>query len=462
MEKHISDFLKVPIKFSFFLVTLLFLLIILGNTAGYFYFNKLHQQNNEIKAVFELLQNRKTNLIAFNSSASNSIIGLASKNWNLLLEERKLSMQNIAHFEQTEKQFDSLLKKSGIELNLENLNQEIQIYWQDLKRWNIAVLRVKSSELTNSSDLLNMIEASKRMLDIYKKYETQLSDIIAQKERRTQRVIWTIAVLNFGFQILSIPLLIFVIFRPSLRRAVELEKAQARNISLSKLSALGEMAAGIAHEINTPLGAMMLAAELISVENAEQKESNPFIEDRAQAIIDVGNRIAKIITAMKSYSRDSALDEKKTFILSELFENTTILCEKRFQNHGVKLSIEGPLDIQMEGNINQLSQVLLNLLNNSFDAIKDLQGKWIHIMTTYKDEIVEIRVVDSGPGLPVNVSEKIFQPFFTTKEIGKGTGLGLSIARNIIKSHEGDIFYQETHGNTAFVIQLPVKQRSLK
>lgn len=462
MEKHIFDVFKVPIKFSFLLVTLLFLLIILGNTAGYFYFNKLHQQNNEIKAVFDLLQNRKTNLIAFNSSASNSIIGLASKNWNLLLEERKLSMQNIAHFEQTEKQFDSLLKKSGIELNLENLNQEIQIYWQDLKRWNIAVLRVKSSELTNSSDLLNMIEASKRMLDIYKKYETQLSDIIAQKERRTQRVIWTIAVLNFGFQILSIPLLIFVIFRPSLRRAVELEKAQARNISLSKLSALGEMAAGIAHEINTPLGAMMLAAELISVENAEQKESNPFIEDRAQAIIDVGNRIAKIITAMKSYSRDSTLDKKKTFILSELFENTTILCEKRFQNHGVNLSIEGPLDIQMEGNINQLSQVFLNLLNNSFDAIKDLQDKWIHIMITYKDEIVEIRVVDSGPGLPVNVSEKIFQPFFTTKEIGKGTGLGLSIARNIIKSHEGDIFYQETHGNTGFVIQLPVKQRSLK
>lgn len=462
MEKHIFDFLKVPIKLSFFLVTLLFLLIILGNTAGYFYLNKLHQQNNEIKVVFDLLQKRKTSLIAFNSAASNSIIGLASKNWNLLIEERKLSMQNIAHFEQTEKQFDFLLKKFGIELNLENLNQEIQIYWQDLKRWNIAVLRVKSSELTNSSDLLNMIEASKRMLDIYKKYETQLGDIIAEKERRTQRVIWSIAALNFGFQIFSIPLLIFVIFRPSLRRAVELEQAQAQNVSLSKLSALGEMAAGVAHEINTPLGAMMLGAELISAENAEQKEPNPSIENRAQTILDVGNRIAKIITAMKSYSRDSALDEKKTFTLSELLENTTILCEKGFQNHGVNLSIEGPLDFQMEGNINQLSQVLLNLLNNSFDAIQGLQEKWIHIMITYKNEIVEIRVVDSGPGLPVNVSEKIFQPFFTTKEIGKGTGLGLSIARNIIKNHEGDIFYQETHGHTGFVIQLPVKQRSRK
>lgn len=95
-------------------------------------------------------------------------------------------------------------------------------------------------------------------------------------------------------------------------------------------------------------------------------------------------------------------------------------------------------------------------LNNSHDAVKSLKEKWIHIEANVSDQYVHLSVIDSGTGIPDEVSDKIFRPFFTTKNIGEGTGLGLSISQGIIRSHGGTLQYDGNSPNTKFVISLPI------
>ena len=106
----------------------------------------------------------------------------------------------------------------------------------------------------------------------------------------------------------------------------------------------------------------------------------------------------------------------------------------------------------------QISQVLLNLLNNSFDAIAGDPEAWVELSVYQKNEYIEISIVDSGKGISPEIQQKIMHPFFTTKEIGKGTGLGLSISKEIVKSHGGKFFVELDSANTKFVIQIPIRE----
>jgi signal transduction histidine kinase len=109
----------------------------------------------------------------------------------------------------------------------------------------------------------------------------------------------------------------------------------------------------------------------------------------------------------------------------------------------------------------QISQVLLNLLNNAFQATAELPERWVRLEVLQQGEQCLVRVEDSGPGVPPSVVEKMFQLFFTTKPIGQGTGLGLSISRSIIARHGGDLFLDQTRPNTCFVVSIPSKRESL-
>ena len=108
-----------------------------------------------------------------------------------------------------------------------------------------------------------------------------------------------------------------------------------------------------------------------------------------------------------------------------------------------------------------MSQVILNLLNNAFDAIENKDEKWVEVQTLQNKNWVEIRVSDCGHGIPKEIQDKILQPFFTTKEVGKGTGLGLSISKGIIESHGGDLTIDNEAKNTTFVARIPLEEASV-
>jgi signal transduction histidine kinase len=239
-------------------------------------------------------------------------------------------------------------------------------------------------------------------------------------------------------------------------RTFELDNQKEINIQSSRLSALGEMAGGIAHEINTPLATIKLIASQTKQHIVDDIPDLDKVADGLVRIDRTVDRVAKIIRGLKAFARDGSNDEFEKIPLITIIEDTVSLCVERFRLNGVNLEVDLlNEEIFIECRAVQLCQVLLNLLNNSYDAIEHLDNKWIHVKVVESNEYVEIRIVDSGFGVPSEVAERVFDPFFTTKAIGKGTGMGLSISHGIIKGHQGRLFIDKNEAHTCFVMLVP-------
>jgi C4-dicarboxylate-specific signal transduction histidine kinase len=142
--------------------------------------------------------------------------------------------------------------------------------------------------------------------------------------------------------------------------------------------------------------------------------------------------------------------------LTEVLNETIDLCKERFKVNNVTLRINiSDHNIVVISRGTQLSQVLLNLLNNAYDAIDGRSDKWIEVDAQETEEFVKLTVTDSGAGIPNSIAEKLFQPFFTTKGVDKGTGLGLSMSHGIIADHGGRIYVDNKSRHTKFVIEMP-------
>ena len=239
-------------------------------------------------------------------------------------------------------------------------------------------------------------------------------------------------------------------------------KLQARLAEVSKISALGEMAAGVAHEINNPLAIMKGKATMLIQKASMGKFDLDFGIKHLQSIEDNADRIAKITNALRIYSRDATNDPNESSNLFDLVQNTMSLCFQRFTKANIQIRLQCPPLLQVCCRPTEISQVLMNLLNNSFDAISTLENKWIEINGFKKDGAIHLEVSDSGTGISKDVAEKMMNPFFTTKVVGKGTGLGLSLSTGIIESHGGSLKYNHNSANTTFVIILPEFEYSLK
>ena len=185
------------------------------------------------------------------------------------------------------------------------------------------------------------------------------------------------------------------------------------------------------------------------------------ITKRSQVILDTAHRVAKIIRGLRDFSRDASKDERKLFTVQKLLDLTFDFCGEKFKNHKIQIDFSSDhLDQEIYGKITELSQTLLNLLNNSFDAIHGSENPWIKLEVEVVDRNILLRVSDSGHPIPQQIVEKVFQPFFTTKPVGKGTGLGLSISKGILENHGGDLFYDAEKATTCFVMQLPATEKA--
>jgi C4-dicarboxylate-specific signal transduction histidine kinase len=225
------------------------------------------------------------------------------------------------------------------------------------------------------------------------------------------------------------------------------------------------MAGGLAHEINNPLAIISGYASRVrdlvgSLPTANLDEQELKAHTRA---IEIANRIeattlriATIVKGLRAISRDGSQDEKELVNAKDIIDETLGLCVEHFRNEGISLEFEVYEDLWVQCRRVQISQVVLNLLSNSFFAVSNQEKKLIRIMAKRTEDMFELAIEDSGPGVPLEVREKIFQPFFTTKPVGKGTGLGLSIAASLVRDHGGDILLDESAPVTRFVMRLPL------
>lgn len=236
------------------------------------------------------------------------------------------------------------------------------------------------------------------------------------------------------------------------------KRTQMQLMHTNKLVSLGEMATNIAHEINNPITIISGQISMLekSLAKIEADVTRPLeITGKIKKNFD---RITKIIKSLRSISRKDEQAPVVSLRLVDLFESLKDLSDQKLSMNNTQFSIEGlSKDQELEGRETELLQVLLNLVNNSIDSVQSVEDKWVKISIIEKENSFTISILDSGKGIPLDVQIRLFEPFYTTKDIGKGTGLGLSISKGLIERHRGSLTYDNTAGNTCFNIELPKK-----
>ncbi len=291
-----------------------------------------------------------------------------------------------------------------------------------------------------------------------------VENVVIQASNRAENIFWLVV----GIGLLGVLSLagMFVLIRKlkteitAREEGEELVKEQQiKLISSSKLSTLGEMAGGVAHEINNPLAIIQTLSGQLQ-ELLENEIPDPvLVKGLASQIETTTTRIATIVRGLRSFSRDGSRDPFQLINAKKLIEQTLSLCNEKFISSGITVTIKTTgKDFDFEARETEISQVIFNLLSNAHDAILTYKEKWIKIEIVAKNEWIEIQITDCGKGIPTGLQEKIFQPFFTTKEIGKGMGMGLSISIGIIKNLNGELRLDTQCSNTCFVIRFPKKQ----
>jgi PAS domain S-box-containing protein len=241
-----------------------------------------------------------------------------------------------------------------------------------------------------------------------------------------------------------------------------IHEQKARLAVASKFSALGEMAANLSHEINNPLGVILGRCEML----LGQIQSGQFdIEQMAKMIEHIdftARRIEKIIKSMRSFSVATEGDPFLEVPLSKIVHETVDFVQQRFRDYSIELNLS-TIDpcLTVECRSTEISQIILNLLNNAFDAVQKLETKWVKLEIQETLDFVEIAVTDSGFGIAEHLQERLFDPFFSTKEKKYGTGLGLSISKGFAEKHNALLEYIPASRNTRFQLRLLKKQSCL-
>jgi C4-dicarboxylate-specific signal transduction histidine kinase len=376
-----------------------------------------------------------------------------SDSWMVFREEREI--------EEAGSSLGTLIIQYDLEDFWRNLGVTILISFSTLAL--AAWLSRKFSSRTNRAisdridQILDVLHSIQHQQNYSLRMPSQADDIIAIEE--LERVS-----LSFDQMIAEIEKRDQNLEKTVEERTAELKSAQEQMLISGRMSALGEMAAGIAHEVNNPLTVISGRARQLTLMAQGREEITPEkilqCTDRIESTV---KRIAAIVRSLRSFSRDGTQDPFENAKLSQIFQDVLEMCSSRFKNHGVDLIVpEIPEDFTFDCRATQIGQILLNLLNNAYDAISDKEGeKWVRVDLDLKSDPFSVRIVDCGTGIPPEVVKKIMEPFFTTKDVGKGTGLGLSISKGIAEGHQGRFYVDASAPNTTFVLELPRTQKEM-
>jgi len=239
-----------------------------------------------------------------------------------------------------------------------------------------------------------------------------------------------------------------------LRELTERARLEQQLRQSEKLSALGQMISGVAHELNNPLASINGYMELMLRRDGLTVQMRSELEKVARE----SNRAAKLVSNFLSFAREQPM-HRETVDLNGLVGRLAASRRPEFENARAELRLN--LDAELpatDADPEQIQTVLNHLLNNALHALLEVSrpGR-LKVSTQLEGKVIQIRVEDNGPGVPPVVALHIFEPFFTTKEVGQGAGLGLSISHSIMTDHNGRIFHQPAAGGGAcFVLELPL------
>jgi len=244
----------------------------------------------------------------------------------------------------------------------------------------------------------------------------------------------------------------------------ELKDATLQLVQAEKLTALGELTAGVAHELNQPLNGIKIISQSVLRDIEKNRFEQENIGKDMSDIVDLVNRMAEIIDHMRVFTRHTEGMPEEMIDVNTVVEGPLKLMGQQLKNHNIDLMMELAPDLpKFKGDSIRLEQVIMNLITNARGAVESCGREKMKIeIRTYQNnsqQEVVAEVKDNGGGIPDDIREKIFQPFFTTKEPGKGTGLGLSVSSKIIEEHKGRIEVESEVGEgTTFRVILPTIQ----
>ncbi len=249
----------------------------------------------------------------------------------------------------------------------------------------------------------------------------------------------------------------FYDLRPKRRMERELDRTRVQLLQAEKMASIGKLAAGVAHQLNNPLGGITLFAQLL----LEEYDLPPEAKGDVRRILDDAERCRGIVSELLQFSRQGG-PKTQPHDINEALRRTLFLLEKQplFKDIEFVKEFEEPLP-EIPSHIQQLEQAFMNIILNAAEAMEG-QGL-IRLKTSLgpKGESLLVTISDSGPGIEARDLPHIFEPFFTTKAEGQGTGLGLSVAYGIIENHHGRLSAESTPGQGAtFFIELPLKPRA--
>jgi two-component system NtrC family sensor kinase len=237
-------------------------------------------------------------------------------------------------------------------------------------------------------------------------------------------------------------------------RTAELKAAQAQLLETQKLAAIGQLGAGVAHEINNPLAGILGHAQLLLLNRDESDRDTPTLRKiEAQA-----KRAKEITGNLLRFSQQRAEADPRLLDLNKVVRDAASFIEAQLEAEGIRLSTELCEDLpQIRGDPGHLAQVVLNLVANARTAMRKTAVKRLEIATFRESQAVRLRVRDTGEGIPEENLPRLFEPFFTTKDVWSNAGLGLSVSYRIVKDHGGRIEVETEQGKgSAFTIELPV------